>query len=182
MEDVIDTRDLQERIEELEEFQTYVEDIKEELAEHKDELAQFEKELEELRVEESDENLSEREREVVDEKIERVGANIEILTEDIESLEDDLESAEVDFGEQEQTELADLNSLKEEIPEWHSGNQLIHESHFTDYAQQLCEDIGDVPKDLPHYIVLDWEATAENIKADYSECTHDGETYLYRNC
>lgn len=56
---------------------------------------------------------------------------------------------------------------------------LIRDSHFTDYAEQLIEDIGD-HGDLPGYIVIDWEATARNIRVDYSSVEFDGVTYWYR--
>jgi antirestriction protein len=57
---------------------------------------------------------------------------------------------------------------------------LIREDYFVDYCQELLEDIGDIPKGLPGYIVIDWEATAENLKADYSTVDFDGQTYYYR--
>jgi hypothetical protein len=57
---------------------------------------------------------------------------------------------------------------------------LIRDSHFTDYAQELCEDIGDVPRDLPHYIAIDWEVTARNIRMDYTPTEINGVTYWYR--
>jgi antirestriction protein len=38
-----------------------------------------------------------------------------------------------------------------------------------DFAYQLAEDVGDLPRDLPSYIVIDWEATARNIMFDYFE-------------
>ena len=58
---------------------------------------------------------------------------------------------------------------------------LIHDSYFATYARELVEDIGDVPDGFPHYIVIDWEATAENIRQDYSSIEgFDGETYWYR--
>jgi chromosome segregation ATPase len=182
MENVIDTRDLQERIEELEEFQTVVDAIKEEIAEHTEEIAEVEKEFEDLSVEESDENLADHEREVVEEKIEEVKTKLEVMAENLCDLETDLEIAEDDFSEEEKAELEVLLSLRDEVSEWHSGNQLINENYFTEYAQELCEEIGDVPKNLPHYISINWEETADNIKADYSECTYNGDTYLYRNC
>jgi hypothetical protein len=57
---------------------------------------------------------------------------------------------------------------------------LIRDSHFTDYAQELCEDIGDVPRNLPHYIAIDWEVTARNIRMDYTPTEINGVTYWYR--
>ena len=47
-----------------------------------------------------------------------------------------------------------------------------------DFAWQLAEDVGDIPRDLPSYIVIDWEATARNIMFDYFEV--DG--LYFRNC
>jgi antirestriction protein len=46
-----------------------------------------------------------------------------------------------------------------------------------DFAQQLLEDCGEIPKDLPSYVVIDWEATARQIMWDYSE--HNG--FYFRN-
>ena len=57
---------------------------------------------------------------------------------------------------------------------------LVSADYFTSYCKELCEDIGDIPRDLPHYIEIDWEGTAQNIKVDYVEVTIDGRDYLYR--
>lgn len=57
---------------------------------------------------------------------------------------------------------------------------LIRDSYFTEAMQELCEDIGGVPKDIPHYIEIDWEATARNMQVDYSSVEFDGVTYWYR--
>jgi antirestriction protein len=46
-----------------------------------------------------------------------------------------------------------------------------------DFAYQLAEDVGDIPQDIPSYIVIDWEATARNIMFDYFES--DG--FYFRN-
>lgn len=41
-----------------------------------------------------------------------------------------------------------------------------------DFTMDLLEACGDIPQDLPSYVVIDWEATARNIMFDYSE--HNG--------
>lgn len=63
--------------------------------------------------------------------------------------------------------------------EWYPVT-LIRESHFVDYVQEMLEDCGEIPANLPHYIHIDWESTARDVKVDYSEVTLDGVSYLYR--
>jgi hypothetical protein len=57
---------------------------------------------------------------------------------------------------------------------------LISEDYFTEYAKELVQDIGDLPRDIPSYLEIDWDATAENIKVDYSIVEIAGDTYYYR--
>jgi antirestriction protein len=81
-------------------------------------------------------------------------------------------------------ELSVLQALQDEAedycPDWRHGAALVRDSYFTAYAQELCEDIGDIPKDLPSYIEIDWEATARNIRQDYTSVEFDGVTYWVR--
>jgi hypothetical protein len=57
---------------------------------------------------------------------------------------------------------------------------LIRDDYFTRYAQELVEDIGDLPNGLPSYIEVDWEATARNIRMDYTFTEFHGVTYWFR--
>ena len=45
------------------------------------------------------------------------------------------------------------------------------------FTQELLEEVGDIPQDLPTYVHIDWEATARDIMYDYSE----EEGYYFRN-
>jgi len=38
-----------------------------------------------------------------------------------------------------------------------------------DFVRDLLEGNGDISRDLPSYIHIDWEATARDIMMDYSE-------------
>jgi antirestriction protein len=38
-----------------------------------------------------------------------------------------------------------------------------------DFVQELVESCGDIPKNLPSYIYIDWERTARDVMMDYSE-------------
>lgn len=82
------------------------------------------------------------------------------------------------------SELKKLEDLKEEVgsSEWPHGLTLICDSHWMGYVQDMLEDCSDYSKNLPHYIAINWNETADNIKADYSEVEIDGTTYFYRNC
>lgn len=81
-------------------------------------------------------------------------------------------------------ELFTLEALADEASDfaadWEHGETLIRESYFVEYCKELLDDCGEIPRDLPSYIVIDWDATAENIKADYAEVDFGGETYLIR--
>ena len=59
-------------------------------------------------------------------------------------------------------------------------SQLILDSHFTDYARELLDDCGVIPKDLPAYVEIDWEATVKNIQGDYTSIELEGVTYWFR--
>lgn len=87
-------------------------------------------------------------------------------------------------------ELKTLESLLDELAGSGGDHQwkgawypvtLIRDSYFVEAMQELCEDIGDMPRDgFPSYMVIDWDATADNLRADYSSIEFDGVTYWYR--
>lgn len=81
-------------------------------------------------------------------------------------------------------ELKALKALAEEAEgyaaDWRYGETLIRASYFKEYCQQLVEDIGDLPKGMPGYLVIDWDATTRNLKVDYTEVDFDGVPYLVR--
>lgn len=100
----------------------------------------------------------------------------------MEEAEDALENAEMNFSDI-KAELEQLNAVKEEVPEWNSGNQLILDSHFKEYAEQFADDIGAVDRNgkWPHNCI-DWDMAAEELKRDYSSIEIEGNTYWYRDC
>ena len=88
----------------------------------------------------------------------------------------------VEWNDDNADELRDLKALAEEAEgyaaDWKHGESLIRESYFTEYCQELCEDVGYISKDLPSWIEIDWQATARNMKQDYTEVEFGGVTYL----
>jgi len=87
-------------------------------------------------------------------------------------------------GEFDHAELEAMESFAAEAfqycEDWHYGAVLIRYSHFTDYVKELLVDCGDIPKNLPHYVRIDWEATAREIRADYTSVTFGTTTYWVR--
>lgn len=57
---------------------------------------------------------------------------------------------------------------------------LIRDSYFTEYCEELVKDCDGLPRDIPSYIAIDWEATAENLKVDYSTIEILNTEYFYR--
>lgn len=88
------------------------------------------------------------------------------------------------LDDDEADELKALEALASEAEDyaadWAFGATLIRDSYFTDYAEELVKDIGDLPDKISSYIVIDWEATAGNLKADYTSVDFDGVAYWVR--
>lgn len=82
-------------------------------------------------------------------------------------------------------ELAALRKLAEQAEgyaaDWRHGETLIRDSYFTEYAQQLADDIGAVNADAtwPNSCI-DWERAASELQADYTAVDFDGVTYWIR--
>ena len=60
------------------------------------------------------------------------------------------------------------------------GVTFIHEDYFTQAMEELCEDIGYLPEGAPDWLVIDWDATADNLRADYTDVEFRGSTYWAR--
>lgn len=91
-------------------------------------------------------------------------------------------------SEEEKQELADLLKLAEEgedaSRDWEHGETLIQESYFVEYAKELAEDCGTVPragKDAWPLYCIDWDRAARELRYDYSAIDFAGVTYLIRS-
>ena len=98
-----------------------------------------------------------------------------------------LYQARADFTEWEKESGEELDTLRalaseaEGYGDWEYGETLIHEGYFTEYAQELAEDCGDMPKDLKWpFTCIDWDQAARELKYDYTAVDFDGQTYLMR--
>lgn len=102
--------------------------------------------------------------------------------EELESfIEDNVNENSDDITEWKE-ELRILAELAEEgeqySPDWSYGSQLIHENYFEEYMDEMLEDCGDIPKDIPCY--LDITVNYDMLKWDYTELDFNGETYYIR--
>lgn len=95
---------------------------------------------------------------------------------------------EEELTEEEKEELQTINDVLEEIEDYggdieYRGNwypmNLINYYYFESYIRDEIEDIYDL-SNIPHFIEIDWEATACNCRQDYSFVDINGEGYLYR--
>ena len=97
---------------------------------------------------------------------------------ELDKLEQELDDLNYEYDREEHMEIENIES---EVSEFHYGVTLILEDDFADYVKELLEDTGDITRDFPWYIDIDWETTASNIESDYTSIEYDGETYLFRN-
>ena len=88
---------------------------------------------------------------------------------------------------EEAAELAQLVAIMEELRGYGGDEQwrgdwypvtLIRDSYFEEYMDQLIDDIGDIPRDLPAYMRIELDYTM--LQQDYSSVDIDGASYWYR--
>lgn len=79
-------------------------------------------------------------------------------------------------------ELIALKALAEQgedyAPDWKYGAQLIHKDYFKTVMDEMLEDCGYIPRDLPSWmtITVDYDA----LNQDYTAIDFDGQTYYIR--
>ncbi len=116
----------------------------------------------------------------VDERILEIEQEIESDADEPLSLDAGEREILLDELNEELTRLTDFRDENKDGGEWDYGQTFIHADAFLDYVQEMVVDIGDLPSDIPYYIAIDWEQTAENVRMDYSYVDFDGEEYLTR--
>jgi|CXWL01.1.fsa_nt_gi hypothetical protein len=100
----------------------------------------------------------------------------------ITELEEMSEEGGTGRDEDEEAELKDLLDAREEISEWDSGETLIADSYFEEYAQDLAEDLGFISSNVQWPATcIDWKEAAEQLQQDYSSLEIEGVTYWYRS-
>ena len=83
-----------------------------------------------------------------------------------------------DNGEELTALLALAGEAEGYASDWKDGSTLVRNSYFVEYAQQLADDIGAINKDArwPNDCI-DWDKAAEELQQDYTAVEFDGVTY-----
>ena len=110
---------------------------------------------------------------------------------DIRDRIDELEALDAPT-EEESAELTDLTAFLHEAMQYNSdadaGETIIAESYFVDYIKEIIDDCYALPKELTsgewpyRHITIDYEAAAEEAKADYVELTFRGRNFYIQAC
>lgn len=162
----LDSRDIQSEIDNIESLKN---DYESDLESLNDELNDLQNELYNIKNEEDYDGKQN---------------DIDNKLEEISDKESEIQECEFEYNRYAE-ELAELEVLKEEISDnsdegFEYGIQLIHENYIDDYLDELLEDCGYLPKDLPYWIKIDWQATYDNMKEDYNEIELNGNTFYIR--
>lgn len=99
------------------------------------------------------------------------------------------EYSDIKLTDDEAEELAELQAILDRLKgnggdeqwrgDWYPVT-LISERTFEDHVRELLEDCGTIPKDLPWFVAIDWETTAQHVQGDYTSIDIDDKTYWYR--
>jgi hypothetical protein len=97
---------------------------------------------------------------------------------------EDLEEAYKEWAEDNENDLEkikQIDQIESEVSEFEHGETLIPECEFENYVEDMVRDCGYIDKDIPSWIEINWEKTADNLRYGYSTVEYDGYTYYYRN-
>lgn len=120
----------------------------------------------------------------LEEAVDVVGVALEDATQEnydaVEAAQAELDAWDNEHGEEYKALEEFCNEAEQYCDDWHHGVQLIEDGHWTEYAEQLTHDIGALSRDIPDWVVIDWEQTAENLKSDYTAVGWGAYTYWVR--
>lgn len=135
-----------------------------------------------VELEDDLETLMERQRDLDDAIV--VAAGQEQNTQSLWVQRDRVHQELKDWHDSNSQELKALQALAAEAEnyagDWQHGATLISLDYWPTYAMEMVQDKGDLPRNIPNYVVIDWEATAGNLAVDYTEVDFAGATYLVR--
>ena len=102
------------------------------------------------------------------------------VDEALEAL-DDAEQELEGFNADHASLMRDIEDAMEQVSDWQYGETLIHERHWEEYVEELCNELGYVNTKDVWWIEIDWRATAKNVAMDYTTVDFIGHTYYARS-
>lgn len=106
----------------------------------------------------------------------------DLSPEELSEAEDNIKDYMSLFDWDAREELRVLTEFKEELEpycDWLGGETLIHEDAFLDYMKEFHAETDRAHNNWP-YNHIDWDAAAEEFKADFTCADTDGGTYYVR--
>lgn len=106
--------------------------------------------------------------------------NVEEITDRYDYLEDSEDTDDIKEREQLGSVLNELKGCGGDYEykgDWYPSH-LINEDYFEAYMDDMLEDCGYIPRDLPSFLIITIDYDA--LKIDYSDIEIDGNTFLYR--
>lgn len=148
--DIIDSRDIE----------SYITEMEEDIADIEEAIHEMEEEIMELRDDEymSDDELAD--------KIYDLEQKIEDAKNEIDAIESELNPVR-EFAE----------TAKAYSSDWNYGTQIINDDYFVEYAQQVADDMGLGNMDMWPFDHIDWESAADALKMDYTAVNFGEKTY-----
>ena len=117
---------------------------------------------------------------ILDDFNDRFNAELETFDEVLQNIKQEERNDFKSYWEDELVQIIEIDKVEYEVGgEFEYGCTLISEDDFEDHVRELLVDCGYIPKDLPYWIEIDWKATAENVKQDYSVLEYKGGTYYF---
>lgn len=151
--DVINTRDIEKKIDDLMEE---IDDLQKEIDEIKEKI-EFNEDCPE------DEKYS-------DKDIDDFNSEIKSKMEIQDDLRNELEP------------LNDFKSELEGYCDWYGGDTLVRDSYIDKFIRQEIEETNSNLFDsIPSWLEIDWESTIDNLKGDFTCGDWDGITYWVRS-
>lgn len=106
----------------------------------------------------------------------------EVTENDFEDYNLSYDDLKVGLSEEDAEELLALMELQEEAGSSYFDNEesFISDEYFTEYAQDMIKEVGYISAEVPSWIEIDWERTAQNVRVDYTSFEFRGTTYWIR--
>lgn len=103
--------------------------------------------------------------------------------EDAQQAVTDAEEALADWDDAEELKaLQALAEEAEGCGDWAHGETLIRDSYFQEYAEQLADDMGVIDRNATWPCnCINWERAADELQQDYTSVEYDGVTYWLRS-